>query len=248
MVKFISVVCLSIALSSSAFAVDQAYFQIKDVKISNVTKKYSSYMLPYAEALPLSDCSGIKSTLKQNLLFADPQPNGSILDPLNTIGVVVDQIINIGKKIWTIVEAGKPVVNYKSDTANALPRGIACWTDMGGWTVPHSQVYKVDYTNYLGMNVVSFAYRVTFTAKGNVDGIGQYITNATFMPADISVAWGFTFDAQATIPSVFNQGTKEAPLAGMQMNLNWKVTSPLSHVEQSESFFASGNDTLIKLQ
>jgi len=178
------------------------------------------------------------------------QPSDAV-DPIaavDMIDVIVDKIINIGKKIWAIVEAGRPVVNIKVDTANALPAGVKCWDELEGWGAPASKVYQVSYKNGFGVSVVSYAFRVSFISGGSYKGQGKYITLATFQPSDIYVAWGFNLDATGTVPMVFNQGSKMDPIAGMQLNMDWKVTSPLTEIRQAESFFVNGQGEFKKLQ
>lgn len=234
--------------ASNAFAVDKAYFEIKNVTVKDSTAQYATYMDLFSQPGLSADCaSNAAAGRKLQAVFAADTGAGS-LNPLDVINVAIDQIINIGKKVWNIVEAGKPVVDLKMDTANALPMGVTCWNDLSGWAVPQSKVYTVNYTNGFGMNVVTFAYRVSFTAKGNVNGAGQYITNATFMPANVRVAWGYNFSANAEVPSVFNQGTKEAPVAGMQMNMKWNVSTPVVSNIMSQSYFVSGDDTMKELE
>ena len=75
---------------------------------------------------------------------------------------------------------------------------------------------------------------------GSYDGKGKYITHAMFQPKKINVAWGFRFDAVATVPQVVNQGTKAAPIAALQMNMNWKVTTALKNMQQGEVFYING--------
>lgn len=244
MLKAVSALFLGLALSVSAFATEKAYFEIKNITVKDSTAQYAGYMDLFSQPGLSAECAAA-GTRKLNATFAGVADS---LNPLDVINVAVDQIINIGKKIWNVVEAGKPVVNLQMDTANALPLGVTCWNDLSGWSIPQSKVYTVNYTNGLGMNVVSFAYRVTFTAKGNVNGIGQYITNATFMPANVHVAWGYNFAANAEVPSVFNQGTKEAPIAGMQMNMKWNVSTPVVNNITSQSYFVSGDNTLKELE
>lgn len=238
-----------LVVSSSAVAMDEAYFTVKSSEVTDVTAKYAPFMNLYAQPGMSEDCEASNKPLKS--VFSGSL--GDILkdtdvNPLDAVEAIVDQIINIGKKVWVVVEAGKPVVSLKLDTANALPRGVSCWADLAGWTAPTTKVYQIDYKNLYGVKVVSFAYRVSFTASGNVNGVGKYITNASFQPANLSVAWGYQFDAEATIPSVLNQGTNEAPIAGMQMNMGWKVTSPLKHIISTDSYFVSGDNKFQRLE
>lgn len=242
MIRSFVAAALTLGMASSAFAVDKAYFEIKNVKVTDVTEQFAQTNLMGAKAGLVQDCN-TQAPLK--VKYSDKTfASGTALDGVE---VIVDQIINIGKKIFAVVAAGKPVVNLQMDTANALPKGLTCWSDLSGWNVPESKVYNVQYENGFGMTVVDFTYRVTYTAGGSADGIGKYITNATFQPANVSVGWGFQLDAAAAIPSVFNTGSKQDPVAGMQMNMQWKVTSPVAHEQSTESYFVSGNNSIKQL-
>lgn len=153
---------------------------------------------------------------------------------------VLDRIINVGRVIWAIVDAGKPVVNFKTDVAHGLPAGLPCWSDLEGWKPPMIKAFRMTYENLYGVNVVEFEYRVSFMYGGSHNGRGKYITHAMFQPKKINVAWGFRFDAVATVPQVVNQGTKAAPIAALQMNMNWKVTTALKNMQQGEIFYING--------
>ncbi|WII71209.1 hypothetical protein QJS83_12135 [Bdellovibrio sp. 22V] len=245
MIRSLVAMALTLGMASSAFAIDKAYFEIKKVKVSDVTEQYAQKELFASGVNGLNqDCNSSQLPLEPK--FTGDKTLGSV-NPLDAVELIVDQIINIGKKIFNVINAGRPVVNIKIDTANALPKGLTCWSDLSGWNIPQSKVYNVQYLNGFDMVVVDYSYRVTYTAGGSADGIGKYITNATFQPANVSVGWGFQLDATAVIPSVFNTGSKRDPVAGMQMNMEWKVTSPMAHEQSVESYFVSGENKLIQL-
>lgn len=243
MKRSLVVFALALGFTTSALAIDKSYFEIKKVKVTEVTERYGDVSNIAATAGLHEDCNNSASFSIKNT----GETVQSNLNPLNTIELYIDQIINLGKKIFNIISQGRPVVNIKLDTANALPKGLSCWSDLSGWNMPNSKVYNVQYENALGMTVVDYSYRVIYTAGGSVDGTGKYITNATFMPANVSVGWGFEFDATASIPTVFNTGTKQNPVAGMQMNMEWKVTSPLSYEQGTEAYFVSGENKLVEM-
>lgn len=249
MLRSITAMLLTLGMAIPSFAMDREYYSIKDVQVTDVTE-----ITNQAEIFSKYNGFGLNQDCNSNSKVLPKYSGDSLIDDLksglnvlDTIEVIVDKIINIGKKIFVVVEAGKPVVNLKLDTANALPQGLTCWSDLSGWQFPQSKVYNVKYKNAYGMTVVDYTYRVTYTAGGSVDGIGKYITNATFQPANIYVAWGFEFDASAVIPSVFNTGSRQDPVAGMQMNMQWKVTSPLAHAQSTETYFVSGENKLVEL-
>lgn len=240
MIRSLVALALTLGMASSAFAIDKSYFEIKNVKVTDVTEHYGAEVM--AQVGLNEDCNAAPFKTK------DMGVVGGELNPLNAVELIVDQIINIGKKVFNVIAQGRPVVNIKLDTANALPKGLTCWSDLSGWNVPQSKVYNVQYENGFGMTVVDFSYRVVYTAGGSADGVGKYITNATFMPANVSVGWGFEFDAAAAIPSVFNTGSKKNPVAGMQMNMEWKVTSPVAHEQGTEAYFVSGENKLVHMK
>lgn len=232
--------------STSEKAADPAYFQIKEITATEVFDQDAMQSMADQHPVIGENCEALRNHLLLISRVGDSKLQD--IDPVTQLQVWVDQIINIGQKIWAVVEAGKPVVSAKMASASALPRGIQCWSDMSGWSMPQSKTYRIQYKNGYNMNVVDFTYRVMFTAGGNVNGVGQYITNATFVPANIYVAWGYKFDANAQVAAVFNHGTKQDPLAGMQMNMQWQVNSPLYHTETTESFFITGDNKLIKMK
>lgn len=238
----ISIAVIAGALIAPKVKADSSrdYFDITKVTFEEITDSAQD-LYPFDQPGLSQDCN--PSPRKPNIKYSDEVGT----DPLTDWTVVVDQIINAGKKIWQIVEAGKPVANLSLNTANALPRGLGCWMDLQEWKAPESRVYRVQYANAFGANVVSFAFRVNFTHGGALDGIGKYVTNATIMPAALDVSWGFTFNADVSVPSVVNMGTKKNPVGAVQLVVNWQVDSPVKKIRQSETFFMSGDGKLTHL-
>jgi hypothetical protein len=160
---------------------------------------------------------------------------------LVTDGVSWDQIVNIGQKIWEIVNANKPVVNINQPVAYALPRGLHCWSDLDSWKAPETKSYEVSYANGFGSEVVKFRFRLQYTYGGGHKGIGRYLTNVTVMPADLSVSWGYTFNAHVEAAQAVNLGTAKDPMAGLEMNVLWKVDTVLKSSQGSFHFFVQGD-------
>jgi hypothetical protein len=222
MIRFLAIIALSAVVSTQSFAQDnshnEGYYKIKNITVKEVAEEVSNSAFQVQ-----SDCT----------TPADAAVGTDMLS--------IGEIINIGKTIWAIIEAGKPVTNSKFDTANALPGGAKCWTELQGWSAPQYKTYNVQYKNGFDMTVVDFTYRVIYTTNGNVNGVGSYITNATVIPASLNVAWGFQFNVQANVPAVTNIGTSQNPLAAMQINLHWSVDSTITHDEKTQSYFITGD-------
>lgn len=180
-------------------------------------------------------------------LLPEAGPADGIAGGLNEAEVVLDRVINIGKKVWAIIEANRPVVNIQTDSANALPEGARAWQNLSGWSAPQSRVYRVTYKNLFGVTVVGFSYRVLFTPGGNVNGKGRYLTQVAILPAALDVAWGYSFDMNAAVPSVTNAGSAENPVGAAQLLLSWKVSTPLKHSQNTQSFYVQGDGQFLDL-
>lgn len=152
---------------------------------------------------------------------------------------IASDIINVGMKLWSIVEAGKPVSSFDAQYAHALPRGVE-WTSMSNWQEPMVRTYHVQYKNLYGMTVVDFTYSVVANTGGQYNNRGAYIANATVIANELSVMWGFDFKANAEIPVVMNMATEEAPVAGMQVKVGWEVDSVISSEKSTELYFING--------
>lgn len=161
--------------------------------------------------------------------------------------VVVDKIINLGQKIWTIVEKNKPVVNWDTLTANALPSGLSTWSDLNGWMTPKAYVYSVSYKNVFRMTVVRFNFRVAYTPGGSYQGTGRYLTNIHVRPQELYVAWGYKFNAKAMVPSVTNAGTQASPIGGAEVLVEWTIDTVMSHVRGSAGAYVRGDGKFVDL-
>ena len=166
---------------------------------------------------------------------------GDIGSGLDEAGIALDQIINMGTKIWKIIEANKPVVNLNFVSANALPKGVTDWQDMQGWEAPMSQIVHTTYTNGFNMTVVDFAYRIIFTYGGTVNGKGKYITQMQVLPANLSVAWGYTFEASADANTITNAGTSKSPIAALQAAVQWQIKTVIKDMQQTDSCYMRGD-------
>lgn len=212
---------------------EENYFKFKTMKVTEIADKLPS---DYMQIYQAEDCSQ-QNNLKLNQVSS-----------FTEVSVLIDQIVNLGQKIWPLVEQGKPVVSYKIHSANALPKGLNCWNELTNWNIPNSKLFRVQYENYLGMTVVDFAYRVSFISGGQYKGQGKYIALAQVAPAEINVSWGFNLDALAEAPQVFNHGTQENPVSGLLLTIKWKVVTPLDYNENIKMYHVTGENNIYTLQ
>lgn len=159
---------------------------------------------------------------------------------LDEADIILDKVINMGKKIWDIVVKGQAVLDIKVDVATALPQGVNCWNTLSQWSRPQGKAYRVTYKNKLGMEAVRFQYQVQWLPGGSFKGQGKYVGYAAIIPTDVYGLWGFKLNARSTVPAVFNTGSDRAPVGALQMTMNWRVEGPFQKYEQAISYYVDG--------
>lgn len=156
-------------------------------------------------------------------------------------GSIVDTIVNVGKTLWAVVEANRPVVNIQSSFATALPKGSEDWTSLECWSRPVSRTFKVTYGNWLKKTPVSFEFKVVYNYGGRKDGVGRFLNNVTIVPSSLYVGWGYKFSAETVVGNVMNAGPAANPVAALELQLNWSLETVLKHVRESETFYIRGD-------
>jgi hypothetical protein len=172
-----------------------------------------------------------------------PVPDPAPVNPgsLTVGGIDIGAIVSIGEKIWGIIEANRPVVNQSYTALSAIPRGITSWDELENWDAPTSRVYKLVYKNLFKATVVDFEYRVVYTTNGDFNGSGKYLSQVEIQPSKLTVAWGYKFNATGAVVSVTNAGSKENPLAAVELSLDWSVETTLKHMGQSVRYYIRGD-------
>jgi hypothetical protein len=156
---------------------------------------------------------------------------------------VLDSIVNLGEKIWKIINDNKPVVNVKVQYASALPEGIKSWVQMGGWQRPKGTIYELSAKNAYGIQVIKLRYQVLRTTGGSYKGTGKYLTAVTVEPLLIEAAWGYHFSLDANVPdsSIVNVGTTEAPVAAMTPQLGWVISTAIKESQGKGIYYLQGD-------
>jgi len=165
---------------------------------------------------------------------------------VNVAGVIMitKQLIALGKEIYEIVEAGKPVVNTNSSPIEVLPRdkdGSAILAmDMTNWRAPVVKKYKVQTKNYLGMSPASFEFMLIYSYGGQFEDKGRYITGAQIKTTRVNVKWGYSLDANFKLETIMNQGSSDEPVAGAVLAIDYKISTVLQEMRESKTFFVNG--------
>lgn len=157
----------------------------------------------------------------------------------------VNKIINIGKALWKIVEAGKPSNEWRSASANAIPQEATSWQSMNSWRNPKGYMSGFGVTNLMQIEVVRLDYTVVYTYGGTFQGRGAYLKNVSVAP-QAKVRWGWNLDAEVRIVDTVNVGTEQNPIAGMELHVKWKVWSALNEFTGEDVLFVRGDGELSK--
>lgn len=204
-------------------------------------KEYAARYPGYFEINPKSvRVTLLEATEEQDMSYVKLQESPR---DLNGILVSVEKIINIAQKLWKIIEANKPVVNINTKYATAYPEGVTSASQLSSWKKPKTYAYGFYAENLFGMTMINCVYKVSYTYDGAYKAVGKYLTGVTVIPTRIEVGWGYTFSMAASVPdsTVANVGTSAAPLASMQLVLNWKMATILKESDGTSVYYIQGN-------
>lgn len=150
---------------------------------------------------------------------------------------------SMGKEIWEVIQANKPVVDVSSDFVSVLPKESTHWSDMQGWSAPDIYEYEIQLKNFYRVTVVYIRYVVSFSHSGTpVNGAGgKYLANVTVSPEKVDVLWGYNVSASTKVKDITNAGNAQNPIAAVQMVFSWKVSTLLRDIQGSRSFYVTGN-------
>jgi hypothetical protein len=165
--------------------------------------------------------------------------------PMRRDEKVVGAIVNGGVQAWNVINSGAPDASLSSSYASAIPGFSFNWANYSGWKKKEIiRTYTV--TNLMQVDVIKITYAVSFFYNGQnlstaraeaaalpgtvrVDSVkGHYITNFTVRPLAMNVKWGWKFSLNVRMSDPMNVGTSDDPVAQMQADLNYIVSTPFS--------------------
>lgn len=165
-------------------------------------------------------------------------------NPLGEVIAVIDSLIALGKKIWPIIEAGRPVINNKLIPAISILPNLEgqnpTLNQMSNWSVPKVRSYRVSFKNGWGSEVVGFTYTLFWQYNGDFKGAGKYVTNLKVQASEIYTSWGFNFDATSELVGISNVGSSEEPVASGIIQVAYTVKGLMNEVRSAQSFYVDG--------
>ncbi|PIK15648.1 hypothetical protein [Halobacteriovorax sp. JY17] len=244
MKKFLAATLLTIFTFSASAGMRSLPFTQTDLEFVDDSKTYD------VDYHTISEVTVEEVEIGDEFVWA-PQYKGFEKN-LGEVIMVVDKLIALGKKIWVIVEAGKPVVTVNMGAPiSVLPKTdngqLAAFYNMDSWSMPMARTYKVSFKNGFGSSVIGFDYTVNFQWGGKYEDKGAYLTGLNVQASNVSVSWGFNFDANSELVSIVNHGSKDSPVAGASVRVNYTAKSVLREIKTSETFHVTGNGLIQKL-
>jgi len=165
---------------------------------------------------------------------------------LNEVEVVFDQLVNLGKKVWALVENNKPVVNVKYMFANALPKGVRSAEELENFSDLQHVSYRVHGENLYGMTVYDLTYSLVHRYGGSYQGRGKFLENVAVVPSFLEVAWGYNVNYEVDKVSVVNTGSRENPVGSILLQTNFKVSTVLKSMETHSVYDFRGDSAIVK--
>jgi hypothetical protein len=160
--------------------------------------------------------------------------------------VIIDQIINLGQKIWAIIEKNHPVVNINYQYANALPAGVKSSSELEGFSDLVFRSYRMYGKNLFGVTVYDVTYTLVHRYGGSYLGKGRYLENVTVLPHNVEVAWGYKVSLDVNNVSVLNVGTKDKPVGAVTMGLEFNVHTAVKSADFKSVFGFRGDSANVQ--
>ncbi|MCG2726908.1 MAG: hypothetical protein L6420_11780, partial [Elusimicrobia bacterium] len=248
-----AIAALAFTSRASANMYDEKYYTIdkSSIKLEPLEEKGGS--LYHGPDIPLDEGTD-NNAFPSNPSFPELPGGPAINPPMNGSAVdehlgTIDKIVNLMEKAFGIIEKNKPVVNITTNYANAVPYGTSHWTQLQGWSKPGTRKYAFSMKNLYGGEVVKVIYQVHWTYGGNLAGKGKFLTGVTVEPIRITAGWGYTVDLTAAVPdsTVANVGTSEDPIASMQVQLNWRISTITKVVNEKAIYYIQGDGFMQEL-
>ncbi|MDZ4081296.1 MAG: hypothetical protein U1E10_00040 [Bdellovibrionales bacterium] len=219
-----------------------SYLEITDVTVTEDARSFSSSELLATEWLIANGTANDPTTATNSAGDLGSGIGGALTDLFTDLGDV-KKWVTLGQKLWELIRNNQPVVNVKTQTVSVLPLSKPNWTEMETWKGPAAKSYTVAAKNLYGMTVISHTYTVAFHHGGSLGGRGQFLANATIIPTNINVSWGFTLNSKVTVGQPLNTGTMANPIPGLDLGLEWSMSSVLKKSQGTDQFYVRGDGT-----
>jgi hypothetical protein len=212
------------------------YFKITSVEIRDVTALQPISVDGLVDPQPAAPQIPTPQVPAQPAPMPQPSVGSSIPSPATILSW-----ITLGEKIFDLIKANEPVANVSTKTVSVLPIAQQNWSQMEYWQGPARRSFEMDFKNGYGMVVARHAYTISFNYGGKLNGAGHYIANATVVPTDVEVGWGFTLNSSVEISDAVNVNSSADPIPSLTIQVHWAVSSFASRSQSTAMFDIRGD-------
>lgn len=190
----------------------------QDSSIASLNSAEEEYELVVGEAIATPD-DVMEKIQAMEAAQAYERSHSQIDEDIAGSIIIAQNIINLGKEVWTVIQAGKAVSDIKTDYATGLPEGIKNWTELQGFSNLIHKTYPLEGKNSRGKVKNFGTFTLVHQYGGNLDGKGKYLTTVGVIGSNITTGWNQSLNFTSNVVNVANAGTKDSPIASVTMEM-----------------------------
>ena len=228
-----------VCFHASAQELSPSYFLFSEVSVQEVSQN----------TLELEDLAHLHE--KGIELKGIPNFYGDV-GPLGAGNVITTarDLVALGEDIYRLIIKGKPTITTTYAPISVIPKVNGQPVDLletENWQAPKKRTFVVVYKNVYAMEVVKFRYSVIYSYRGKYNNRGAYLTAVQVIPESIRTLFGFDFTATMKVGGIQNQGTRQNPIAGVTLLMEYTTSSLLVTQNKVDTFFITGVGDFKKL-
>lgn len=158
---------------------------------------------------------------------------------------VIDQIVNLGHKVWKIIEANQPVIKAEYKYANAIPSGTVA-TDLEYFSPVQYKSFRIKLKNRFDSDVVDITYTTVHRFGGKYEGNGHFLERVSIVPSKVIAGYNYKINFNVTNVTVANVGSKEDPIASMGVDALIEYGSTFKKTSRRIMFEFRGDSEEVK--
>jgi len=218
---------------------DVNYYLLSQVKVQEVSQEI-------LEQEKLADFN------QKGIELSGVPNSGGLVEPIGAGSLISTgrDLVALGEDIYRLIIKGKPTNITTYAPISVIPKVNGQPIDLletENWQPPKKRTFEVLYENFYGIDVVRFRYSVIYSYRGKYDNKGAYLTAVQIIPEFIRTLFGFDFTATMKLGGIQNQGTRQNPIAGATILMEYTMSSPLVIQNRVDSFFITGVGEFKKL-
>jgi hypothetical protein len=218
------------SVSAKSLSLEEKYLTTKKIQVfeikTDVLNQETKHLVNESEAYLLNETGQVDQ-----------------FDKVGKVIATARDLVALGESIYNLVQKGKPTNTTSYAPISIIPKQNGVMVDIldvEGFTAPAARTYEIKYTNLFGMDTVVFRYTVMFSYNGSYNGRGAFITGAQIVPVTASTMFGYDFRANMKLGGIQNTGTKENPVAGATMLLEYEVKTVIKASLSVDSYYING--------